>query len=133
WRGRRPFANLQIQGMTMNQQQFIELAQQSSGRIPVTRTILADLETPVSTYLKLARGPYSYLFESVEGGEKWGRYSFIGLPAATVLKVFGNNIQREEGGQVVESRQVADPLGYVEDFYRAFPVVEVAGLPRFNG
>jgi anthranilate synthase component 1 len=117
----------------MNQQQFIELAQQSSGRIPVTRTILADLETPVSTYLKLARGPYSYLFESVEGGEKWGRYSIIGLPAATVLKVFGNNIQREEGGQVVESRQVADPLGYVEDFYRAFPVVEVAGLPRFNG
>ena len=70
--------------MTMNSQQFAALATGRDGRVAVTREILADLETPVSTYLKLARGPYSYLFESVQGGEKWGRYSMIGLPCRTV-------------------------------------------------
>src|SRR5690606_11989641 len=123
--------------MNMNQQQFAELAAQGAaegkGRIPVTREILADLETPVSTYLKLARGAYSYLFESVEGGEKWGRYSFIGLPATTVLKVCGDEIRREEDGHCVESFKVEDPLAYIDDFCRSFDVVDVPGLPRFNG
>ena len=54
-------------------------------RVPLVREVLADLDTPLSTYLKLADGPYSYLFESVQGGERWGRYSIIGLPASTVL------------------------------------------------
>ena len=71
----------------MTPHQFAELARQNYNRIPVTREILADLETPLSCYLKLARGPYSYLFESVEGGEKWGRYSLIGLRSETVLTV----------------------------------------------
>ena len=121
----------------MKQQQFAELAAQGAaqgkGRIPVTREILADLETPVTTYLKLARGAYSYLFESVEGGEKWGRYSFIGLPATTVLKVCGNEIRREEHGHCVESFKVEDPLAYIDDFCRSFTVMDVPGLPRFNG
>ena len=63
----------------MTAEQFAELARQEYNRIPVTREVLADLETPLSVYLKLAFGPNSYLFESVQGGEKWGRYSLIGL------------------------------------------------------
>ena len=65
----------------MNAQQFEEFVRQGFNRIPVTRTILADTETPVSTYHKLARGPRSFLLESVQGGERWGRYSIVGLCA----------------------------------------------------
>ena len=61
-------------------------------RIPVVHESLADLDTPLSVYLKLARGPYSYLLESSQGSEKWGRYSIIGLPARTNLKVNQNRI-----------------------------------------
>jgi anthranilate synthase component 1 len=61
----------------MTPEQFAELAQAGYNRIPVYREVLADLDTPLSTYLKLGSGPYSYLFESVQGGEKWGRYSII--------------------------------------------------------
>ena len=83
-------------------QEFAELAAKGYNRIPVTQDILADLDTPVSTFLKLAQGPYSYLFESVQGGEKWGRYSMIGLPARRVLKAFGDTIQIECDGKVEE-------------------------------
>jgi anthranilate synthase component 1 len=69
----------------MDAQRFSELASQHYNRIPVSREVLADLDTPLSSYLKLADGEYSYLFESVQGGEKWGRYSIIGLPCHTVL------------------------------------------------
>src|SRR5688572_18184680 len=79
-------------------------------RIPLMREVLADLDTPLSTYLKLARGPYSYLFESVQGGEKWGRYSIIGLPARTVLRVNGSEITVTEDGKTIERASVADPL-----------------------
>ena len=61
-------------------------------RVPVSRRVLADLDTPLSVYLKLAAAPYSYLLESVQGGEKWGRYSIIGLPARRVLTVRGTDI-----------------------------------------
>ena len=73
----------------MTPEKFATLASQDFNRIPVTREVLADLETPLSVYLKLAFGPNSYLFESVQGGEKWGRYSLIGLQTSTVLKVYG--------------------------------------------
>ena len=76
----------------MTPEQFKSLASQGYNRIPVTREVLADLDTPLSTFIKLADGPYSYLFESVHGGEKWGRYSIIGLPCATVLRVHGHEI-----------------------------------------
>jgi anthranilate synthase component I len=126
----------------MKKQQFAELVSQSVKpdspkpavhRIPVTREILADLETPVSTYLKLARGPNSYLFESVEGGEKLGRYSFIGLPAKTVIKVFGDDVCLERDGECIESLTTADPLKYIDEFFAGYEVVDVPGLPRFNG
>jgi anthranilate synthase component 1 len=74
---------------TMTPEQFEIYAQQGYNRIPVARQVLADLDTPLSAYLKLADAPYTYLFESVQGGEKWGRYSIIGLPCRTVVKVNG--------------------------------------------
>jgi anthranilate synthase component I len=71
---------------------FAKLAAEGFNRIPVVEEVLADLDTPLSTYLKLAGGPYSYLLESAHGGEKWGRYSIIGLPARTVLKVSAKRV-----------------------------------------
>ncbi|HHH44632.1 MAG TPA: anthranilate synthase component I, partial [Gammaproteobacteria bacterium] len=82
-----------------------KLAGEGYNRIPVTREVLADLDTPLSTYLKLANGPYSYLFESVQGGEKWGRYSIIGLPCRTVVRVYGEQIQVLTDGEPVEEVQ----------------------------
>lgn len=112
---------------------FQQLAQQQFNRIPVMREVLADLETPLSSYLKVAKGPYSYLLESVQGGEKWGRYSIIGLPARKVLKVFGHQVSLEENGKVVEAHEVSDPLAFVEQFQKRFRVPQLEGLPRFNG
>lgn len=117
----------------MNPQQFFELAQQGYNRIPVVREVLADLDTPVSSYLKLARGPYSYLFESVQGGEKWGRYSILGLPARTLMKAYGNYVVVERDGEVVEEHQRDDPLSFVEEFKSRYRAPELEGLPRFNG
>jgi anthranilate synthase component 1 len=113
--------------------QFSTLASQGYNRVPVTRTLLADLETPLSAYLKLARGRYSYLLESVEGGEKWGRYSLIGLPARQVLRVCGAEFRLEVDGAVTESRQCADPLAEIEQMQARFRVPELDGLPRFTG
>src|SRR5690606_31308700 len=121
------------QGMTMNSQQFAALAAGRDGRVAITREILADLETPVSTYLKLARGPYSYLFESVQGGEKWGRYSMIGLPCRTVLRVRGFDVSIETDGTLVESLRCEDPLAFIEDFQKRFNNIELPDLPRFSG
>lgn len=117
----------------MTPEQFSELASQGYNRIPVFRQVLADIDTPVSSYLKLAAGNYSYLFESVHGGEKWGRYSIIGLPCRTVLKIFDHQVQLEEDGKVVEQQEVADPLAYVEYFQRQFKVPELEGMPKFHG
>ena len=117
----------------MNPEQFAELAAQNFNRIPVVREVLADLDTPLSTYMKLANQPYSYLLESVEGGEKWGRYSIIGLPCRTVLKVFGHSIRIETDGEVVEQAEVSDPLEFVEQFQTRYRAAELPGLPRFNG
>ncbi|MBN1005359.1 anthranilate synthase component I [Amphritea pacifica] len=117
----------------MTPEQFAELAAQNFNRIPVIREVLADLDTPLSTYMKLANQPYSYLLESVEGGEKWGRYSIIGLPCRTVLKVSGHSVQIETDGEIVEQAEVADPLEFVEQFQARYRAAELPGLPRFNG
>jgi anthranilate synthase component 1 len=117
----------------MTPEQFSALAQQGFNRIPVMREVLADLDTPLSTYLKLANGPYSYLLESVHGGEKWGRYSIIGLPCTQVLKVFGNHISIEENGRAIEQFESSDPLSFIEEYQARFKVPELDGLPRFNG
>ncbi|MDO6592811.1 anthranilate synthase component I [Neptuniibacter sp. 1_MG-2023] len=117
----------------MTPEQFAELSAQNFNRIPVTREVLADLDTPLSTYKKLANAPYSYLLESVEGGETWGRYSIIGLPSRTVLKVFGENVSIFEANELSESHQVDDPLDFVESFQARYRVPQIEGLPRFNG
>lgn len=117
----------------MNSQQFLDLAAEGYNRIPVVREVLADLDTPLSSYLKLASGPYSYLFESVQGGEKWGRYSIIGLPARTVLKAFGENVTIERDGEIIETHQCPDALSFVEHFKERYRAPELDGLPRFTG
>ncbi len=117
----------------MTPSQFADLARNSTGRIPVSREILADLETPVSSYLKLARGPYSYLFESVQGGEKWGRYSIIGLPCRVVLRVSGDRVSVTRDGVEIEASRQDDPLAYIEQFQQRYQTVEVPDLPRFSG
>ncbi len=117
----------------MSPEQYAELARQGYNRIPVYREILADLETPLGTYLKLARGPYSYFLESVQGGEKWGRYSIIGLPCRTLLKVSGSSLTVETDGKVTESVETTDPFEFIEAYQQRFRVAEPEELPRFNG
>ncbi len=117
----------------MNADQLAQLAAQGYNRVPVAVETLADLDTPLSTYLKLARGPYSYLLESAQGGETWGRYSIIGLPCRTVLKAYGHRVQVFTDGQLVEEQEAADPLAFVEAFQRRYRVAPLPGLPRFYG
>ncbi|MEM8941546.1 MAG: anthranilate synthase component I [Pseudomonadota bacterium] len=117
----------------MNKQYFSALAAQGYKRVPVHREVLADFETPLSTYRKLAAGPYSYLFESVEGGEKWGRYSIIGLPCIERICVYGNRIQRWSGETLVQEFTSDDPLEYVESLQDEFRSPEVPELPVFFG
>lgn len=117
----------------MNKQSFNQLAQQGYNRIPVVREVLADTETPLSTYLKLGKGVYSYLFESVQGGEKWGRYSIIGLPCRTVLRVTGTRITVETDGKVVEEARAEDPFEFVAQFQSRFNVANQDDQQRFCG
>lgn len=120
----------------MNQTQFDALAAEGYNRIPLVREILADLDTPLSTYLKLAKGPYSYLFESVQGGEKWGRYSIIGLPARRVLTVTGQRVELRLDGALQQQLEVDDPLAWIEEFYAGFrvaPPPDMPKAPRFLG
>lgn len=117
----------------MTPENFSSLAQQGYNRIPVSREVLADLDTPLSSYLKLANGKYSYLLESVHGGEKWGRYSIIGLPCSQILKINGKLATIEIDGKIVETHECEDPLAFVESYQERFKVPEIDGLPRFNG
>ena len=102
-------------------------------RVPIVHEALADLDTPLSVYLKLARGPYSYLLESAQGGEKWGRYSIIGLPARTVLKVNDRRVQVLTDNEIVEEVETDDPLSFIEAFQARFDVANLDQLPRFFG
>ncbi|RHW22287.1 anthranilate synthase component I [Pseudomonas jilinensis] len=117
----------------MTLDEFLRLAAQDYNRIPLVREVLADLDTPLSTYLKLADAPNSYLLESVQGGEKWGRYSIIGLPARTVLRVHGHTACVLVDGVETERHDCADPLAFVETFKARYRVSDIPGLPRFNG
>ena len=117
----------------MTPEQFHDLAGQDYNRIPLTREILADLDTPLSTFIKLAGGQYSYLFESVHGGEKWGRYSIIGLPCSTVLRVNRHEITVLQDGDVVETATAADPLAWIEMFQARYRAPEMPDMPRFTG
>lgn len=117
----------------MTPEHYKTLATQGYNRIPLMREVLADLDTPLSTYLKLSAVPYTYLFESVQGGEKWGRYSIIGLPARTILSVRGHQVTVTTDHKVVEQETVEDPLAFIEAFQARYKVPEIAGLPKFTG
>jgi anthranilate synthase component I len=117
----------------MTLEQFAALSAQNYSRIPVSREVLADFETPLSAYNKLAAGPYSYLLESVQGGEKWGRYSIIGLPCSHHIKVFDFRVEHHRDGELVETLEVEDPLDYLDSFQKQFQIPEIEGLPVFHG
>ena len=113
--------------------EFARLAAQGHTLVPVVREVLSDLDTPLSVYLKLADGPYAYLFESVEGGERFGRHSIIGLPARRTYTFRGHALEVREHGELLERRQVDDPFAEVERLRAAHSVPRIAGLPGFTG
>jgi len=122
---------------TINQTEFNALAEQGYNRIPLVIETFADLDTPLSLYLKLANQPYSYLLESVQGGERFGRYSIIGLPARTRIVARGRNVEvienQLQGSVVVESATDVNPLDFVKAYQSRFKTPPYQGLPRFTG
>ena len=113
--------------------EFQSLASQGFNRIPLMAEAFADLETPLSLYLKLAGGAkHSFLLESVVGGERFGRYSFIGLPARTLLRTRGFKTEVVTSGQVVEAFE-GNPLDFIEAYQKRFKVALRPGMPRFCG
>ena len=117
----------------MTEQEFEALAKQGYSAIPILREVLADLDTPLSTYLKLANGPFTYLFESVHGGEKWGRYSIIGLPCDRVISIHGQIVKTYLENKLVEEIEVEDPLKWIEDYQTTFKHPDIVGMPKFTG
>src|SRR5688572_20382393 len=118
---------------TINQQEFEALAAQGFNRIPLVVETFADLDTPLSLYLKLANQPYSYLLESVQGGERFGRYSIIGLPAKIRIVAIDRDVQILNGDTVVESANDVNPLDFVQAYQARFKTPPYKGLPRFTG
>jgi anthranilate synthase component 1 len=116
--------------------EFKSLATQGFNRIPLIAEAFADLETPLSLYLKLAYasggGKHSFLLESVVGGERFGRYSFIGLPARTLLRATGFKTELVTNGAVVETKE-GNPLDFIAEYQRRFKVALSPGMPRFCG
>ena len=137
---RTPGCRAQESSPVITELEFKSLASQGYNRIPLMLEAFADLETPLSLYLKLAHskdgGKYSFLLESVVGGERFGRYSFIGLPARTLVRAsgFGADAKTEvvHDGAVVESAG-GNPLDFIEQYQKRFKVALRPGLPRFCG
>ena len=102
-------------------------------RVAITRELPGDLDTPVGAYLKLGNRPYSFLLESMQGGEQWGRYSFIGLPCREVLRVQGRHISVSRDGVVLEQLEAADPMAFVREYATRLRVRPEPALPRFAG
>jgi len=117
----------------MIESEFNRLAAAGYNRIPVTLETFADLDTPLSIYLKLAGGPYSYLLESVQGGERFGRYSFIGIGSTTRISITGSTILLLTGNRVAERREHTNPMSFISEFMARFKVPDLPGLPRFCG
>ena len=118
----------------MTPEQFTQLGQEGYNHVPVVRQLVADLDTPLSCYVKVARGPYSYLLESAaQGGEKWARYSVVGLPSSYVVKIRGHEVTIEENGTVTEQFHCDDPLAYVEELQQRFSYPELEQLPIYTG
>jgi anthranilate synthase component 1 len=117
----------------MTEAEFQRLAAQGYNRVPLVAETFADLDTPLSLYLKLANRSNTYLLESVEGGERFGRYSFIGLATQVRLRAVGRLVTVMHGDAVVEKSEAADPLEFVRQFLSRYRVAALPGLPRFCG
>src|SRR5690348_3871104 len=115
------------------QAEFEALARQGYKIIPVVREIAADLETPVSAFLKIASGDYSFLLESVVGGEKWGRYTFLGSEPAMVIRARGHQMDLIRPHDGIESRQVENSFDALRGELACFRAPELPELPRFFG
>jgi len=113
----------------ISKQEYQAQAAQGYNRIPLVQELLADLDTPLSLYLKLANRPYTYLLESVVGGERFGRYSFIGLPCSHYLKASGKHVDVYQNGEIVEQHD-GNPLPFIEAFHNRFKTPEIPSLPR---
>ena len=112
---------------------FNRLAAEGYNRIPVTLETFADLDTPLSIYLKLANGPYTYLLESVQGGERFGRYSIIGLSSPTRIVVNTHQVLVLTGNRIAEREDDTNPLEFIGNYMKRFRAAPLAGLPRFCG
>ena len=117
----------------MQQSQFNNLVDQGFNHIPLSREVVVDTDTPLALYLKLANTPFTYFLESVQGGEKWGRYSFIGLSAETIIKVKEYEVFVEINGHLHEQYKVDDPLAWIQNYQEQFKVPQLDHLPDFNG
>jgi anthranilate synthase component 1 len=117
----------------MTESEFDRLAAAGYNRVPVVLETFADLDTPLSIYLKLANQPYSYLLESVVGGERFGRYSFIGLAAAARIEVRDHTCIEVRDGTETLREEADDPLAFVENYLKRFKVATDPRLPRFCG
>ena len=117
----------------ISRDEFDALVARGHTRIPLVREVFSDLDTPLSVYLKLADGPYTFLFESVEGGAAWGRYSIIGLPAKRVFRLRGHELEVEDSGEVTERRHLDDPLAEIEKLRAQYDVPRLPQLPAFSG
>ena len=113
--------------------EFEELRSQGYNLIPVSPEIAADLETPVSAFLTVARGDYGFLLESVRGGEKWGRYTFLGSEPSMVIRARANRMDIIRPGRGIEVRSVANAFDELATEVRRFRAPQLAGLPRFFG
>lgn len=117
----------------MNSTDFERYRAKGYTRIPLSCELVADLDNPLSVFMKLADEPYTFLFESVQGGEKWGRYSIIGLPASTCIRIRANNISIRENEVETENFEVKDPLQWIEDYQSRFKVPNIDALPSITG
>ena len=118
----------------MTPEEFYKFGKDGYNHVPVVKTMFADLDTPLSCYIKVARGHYSYLLESAaQGGEKWARYSVVGLPSECVLKVSGYEVTIESNDKETEKYRVEDPLAFVEEFKARFSYPKLDDLPVYTG
>jgi len=112
---------------------FLERAQRG-GIVPVTREVVLDADTPVAAFAKIARPPFAFLLESLVGGERWARYTFLGTEPREAWRYRGTEIDRwtPNGGWAAAGMH-PDPLAHLADRMRALPSVAIPGLPRFTG
>ena len=119
--------------INLSKEQFSIYQSEGYNRIPLVKTCYADLETPLSIFLKVANSPYSYLLESVEGGENFGRYSIIGMPAKKLIQVRQKTIEIIESGKTIFTENNLDPLGFIDQYLANYKTPENLDLPRFSG